>query len=45
MKLNLALNDSGELFDLNEVLYEENNLYDLTYYEEIILEIKNKLIQ
>ena len=45
MKLNLTLNDSGELFDLNEDPYEENNLYYLAEYQEIILEMKNKLIQ
>ena len=45
MKLNLTLNDSGELFDLNQDPYEENNLYYLTGYQEIILEMKNKLIQ
>ena len=44
MKLNLTLNDSGELFDLNEDPYEENNIYYLTEYQEIILEMKNKLI-
>ena len=44
MKLNLTLNDSGELFDLNEDPYEENNLYYLAEYQEIILEMKNKLI-
>ena len=44
MKLNLTLNNSEELFDLNEDPYEENNLYYLTEYQEIILEMKNKLI-
>ena len=42
--MNLTLNDSGELFDLNEDPYEENNLYYLAEYQEIILEMKNKLI-
>ena len=38
MKLNLTLNNSEELFDLNEDPYEENNLYYLIEYQEIILE-------
>ena len=45
IKLNLTLNDSGELFDLNNDPYEEINLIDSPEYQEIIKSMKEKLIE
>ena len=45
IKLNLTLNDSGELFDLNNDPYEETNLIDSPEYQEIIKSMKEKLIE
>ena len=45
VKLNLTLNDSGELFDLNNDPYEETNLIDSPEYQEIIKSMKEKLIE
>ena len=45
IKLNLTLNDSGELFDLNNDPYEETNLIDSPEYQEIIKAMKEKLIE
>ena len=45
IKLNLTLNDSSELFDLNNDPYEEINLFDHPEYQETINSMKEKLIK
>tara|TARA_B100001287_G_scaffold198655_1_gene168157 strand:- start:1522 stop:3006 length:1485 start_codon:yes stop_codon:yes gene_type:complete len=45
IKLNMTLNDSAELFDLNKDPYEETNLIDSTEYQEILKFMKEKLIE
>ena len=45
IKLNLTLNDSGELFDLNNDPYEEINLIDSPEYQKTIKAMKQKLIE
>ena len=44
MKLNLTLNDDGELFDLNKDPYEEQNLFTEPKHQETIRAMKKKLI-
>ena len=45
IKLNLTLNDSGELFDLNSDPHEEINLIDSPEYQETVKSMKQKLIE
>ena len=45
IKLNLTLNDSGELFDLNNDPYEEINLIDSPEYQKTIKAMKQRLIE
>jgi len=45
MKLNLTLNDNGELFDLNKDPYEEQNLFNEPKHQETIRSMKEKLIR
>ena len=44
IKLNLTLNDSGELYDLNHDPYEETNLINSSEHQETIKLMKEKLI-
>ena len=45
MKLNLTLNDDGELFDLDLDPFEEKNLFHDEKYTEVIESMKNSLIK
>ena len=45
MKLNLTLDDDGELFDLNSDPFEEKNLFHDEKYTEVIESMKNSLIK
>jgi len=45
MKLNLTLDDDGELFDLNSDPFEEKNLFHDEKYTEEIESMKNSLIK
>jgi len=45
MKLNLTLDDDGELFDLDSDPFEEKNLFHDTKYVDVIDSMKNSLIK